>query len=186
MKRKRVKKLVQPDIINELVELRLIKFLHLVYILFLEIDKADTKTRRSIFRKVLTRLLEKYSSVAVLREQRKSQDIMHHLKPSKKEQVELSSDLIESLDGMLELFEESQGQVRSPRDFMKFVVYRLICMYIVLAVSDSQGAKMCKNLGKEMADRWGENTAKQVAIPYIAKGEKNEERVEEILESYRF
>lgn len=186
MKRKKIKKLVQPDVINELVELRLIKFLHFVRMLFLEIDKADAKTRRSIFRKVLTSLLKLYSSVAVLTEKRKSQDIMNYFKEPEKDQVELGCDLIESLDDMLEFFEESQGQVRSPENFMKPAVYGILCMYIVLAKSDQRGSNMCKNLGKEMAERWGAYTAKQVTASYLAKGVKDQERVEGILECYYF
>ena len=186
MKRKKTKNLVQPDVIKELVELRLTKFLHFISVLFLEIDKAKTRTRKSIFRKVLTSFLEIYSSVAVLTEKRKSQDIMHYFKISEEMKVELDCDLIESLDGILKFFEESKDQVRSLESFMKPIVYRLICMYIVLAISDKQGANMCKNLGKELTEKWGANTAKQVTASYLAKGEKNDERIEEILECYYF
>ncbi len=182
MKRKKTKKLVQPDIIENLVELRRIKFLYFIHILSLEIDKeTDAKKRRQIFRKVLTSILEIYSTIAVLTVRRKSQDIMHYFKISEKTQVELDYDLDEGLNGILKLFDEAHDQVKSLENFIKPVAYRLLCMYIVLAVSDTQGANMCKNLAKELPEKWGKDTAKQVSGNCIAKGEKNQERIEEIL-----
>lgn len=187
MKRKKTKNLVQPEIIENLVELRRIKFLHFIHILFLEIDKeTDAKKRRQIFRKVLTSVLEIYSTIAVLTARRKSQDIVHYFKISEKAQVELDYDLDEGLNGILELFGEAHDQVRSSENFMKPVVYMLLCMYIALAESDKQGANMCKNLAKELPKKWEKNTAKQVAADYLAKGEKNQERIAEMIECYEF
>lgn len=172
MKRKKTKNLVQPDVINELVELRYIKLLHLIRTLILEIEnKTDKKVRKFIFREVLDRFLETYSdSVPTLKT--KSREIRKYF--GRLEKSQLSNNLNECVDDMLKFFLSIQNQVRDIEDFKKFVVSRLLCIYIVLAETDIRGNNMCTSLCKELVGKnWKENTTKRYTLECLGDGHQD-------------
>ncbi len=172
MKRKKTKNLVQPDVIEELVELRYIKFLHLIRTLLIEIENTtDKKTRKSIFREILYRFLETYSgSVPTLRT--KSVEIKKYFG---RPELQFGNDLNECVDDMLKFFLDVQDKVRNIEDFRKFVVSRLLCTYIVLAETDARGSNMCTSFCKELVGKrnWKENTPKRYTFECLGDGHQD-------------
>lgn len=151
MKRKKTKKLVQPEELKRLLWLREETFYNLIEDLLSEMKNVDNGARISIFRAVMLRFLEEYSSVAELRMKRKSQDIMFSLRSVSKEVIE---DLEQGVSEMLSVFSDSQEVVSDQASFMTPIISRLLCMYIVFAESDESKAngfkKKCQNLAKEL------------------------------------
>ena len=183
--KKKKRELIQPAISKELVQMRSDKFADLIDALFLAIDEADAKTRKSIFRKIITNFLESYSSISGLTVKRKSQDINHYFKTSEEVQVRLDDNLYASIGDMLEFFSESRDKVRDIEAFMKPAISGLVSMYVVLVVSDNEGVTRCKNLVKELTN-WQSDLPNRITHRYLCKGEKYPGHLDEIVQKYQF
>ena len=169
MKRKKTKKLVQPEELSRLLWLREERFYNLIENLLSDMENVDNETRISIFRAIMLRFLEEYSSVAELRMKRKSQDIMFSFRSVSKE---VNEELEQSVSEMLSVFSDSQEIVRDKASFMAPIISRLLCMYIVFAESDESGAKKkCQNLAKELIN----SKPKSVVLSIWKEREKRSE-----------
>ena len=53
------------------------------------------------------------------------------------------------------------------------IVFKLMCLYAGLAVSDRKGVEKCKNLAKKLSVNWQKTTPESVTLSYLKKREKN-------------
>lgn len=55
---------------------------------------------------------------------------------------------------------------------MRPIVFKLMCFYAGLAVSDRKGVEKCKNLAKKLSVNWQKTTPESVTLSYLKKREK--------------
>ena len=56
---------------------------------------------------------------------------------------------------------------------MRPIVFKLMCFYAGLAVSDRAGTEKCKNLAKRISVNWQKTTPESVTLSYLKKREGN-------------
>ena len=83
---------------------------------------------------------------------------------------ETSSSIIESY--MMEV-RSSIKSIELRESVVRPIVFKLMCLYAGLAVSDRNGAEKCKNLAKKLSVNWQKTTPESVTLSYLKKREKN-------------
>jgi len=69
------------------------------------------------------------------------------------------------------------------------ILFKLMCLYAGLAVSDRKGIEKCKNLARKLSVNWQKTTPESVTLSYLKKREKNSKLpIDELdlLEKYSF
>lgn len=80
-------------------------------------------------------------------------------------------------------------QIKLRESALGLIVFKLLCFYAGLAVSDRRGAEKCKNLAKKLSVNWQKTTPESVTLSYLKKNEKNSKlpiNELELLEKYSF
>ena len=147
MKRKKKPNLRQPEDINRAVQLRDIKLDKLLDELLSAMEDVGPKTRMSLFRAVLIRLLDEYISVAEVRPRQKARDLMSTFCHSTS-QVKAGEDIDQKVSKMIDLIKKDKRE-----SFFRPVISRLVCMYAVFAKSDEEGVTKCTSLAKDLISR---------------------------------
>lgn len=160
------------DVLEGLKKLELKRLNSLVAALLLAIKDVDDKTKKKIFRKILMVFLGNYSCFAKANAKEKIKDIMLYFIPSMVE-VPTNEELNQSGLEMLHFFLSSRDFVKDKETFIQPVVFKLICLYIALAVSDKEGQIKCHNLGKQIDRKWSKSTPESVTLSYLKEKEKN-------------
>ena len=176
------------DILRELQQLELKKVSAIINALFLAIENVDNESKKLICRKALTIFLNNYSCFAEKKSKKRSDEILlyFHLSP---QDVPETETLDEKISEMLGLLLSSGGKIKNREAFMRPAVFKLVCVYAALAVSDKEGKIKCQNLGKEISTKWSKSTPESVTLRYLEKKEKNSKLpVSELalLEKYSF
>ena len=144
--------------------------------------------KKSICRKSLWIFLRNYICFANGKAKTKAKDITLYFSLSMGEAKGneiLNQKILELLDLML----SSREFVKDKEEFTRPIIFKLICLYSALAVSDKDGVIKCNELGKELSTKWSKSTPESVTLSCLKKREKDSKLpVSELslLEKYSF
>lgn len=176
------------DILGELQWLELKKVNAIIDALFLAMENVDNEAKKLICRKALTIFLNNYSCFAEKKSKRRSNEILlyFHLSP---QDVPETETLDEKISEMLGLLLSAGEKIKNREAFIRPAVFKIVCVYAALAVSDKEGKIKCQNLGKEISTKWSKSTPESVTLSCLKKREKDSKLpVSELalLEKYSF
>ena len=176
------------EVLQSLKQLELKKLNVLVDSLLAAMKDADNETRKAICRKALTVFISNYACFAKGKAKDRSKDILIYFAESAGENKEdeiLNQKILE----MLYLLISSRDIVKDKAAFIQPDVFKLICIYAALAVSDKEGVIKCNQLGKELSTKWNKSTPEMVTLSILKKRERYSKLPiceVELLEKYSF
>ena len=136
-----------------------------------EMEKCDKVNRKQMLRIVLITFLGIYSCYAKEASKQKSKEIILHFSqdvtPSRNEL--LNEEILE----MMNLFISSRDLVKDKEKLFKRVIFKFICIYAALVVSDRTGQINCNELGKVLTKNWHKSTPEAVTLNILKRREKN-------------
>lgn len=137
-----------------------------------EMEKCDKKGRKQMLRTALITFLGMYSCFAKETAKEKSNEIILYFS---QESVATSRNEIlnEEILEMLDLFISSRDLVKDKEKLFKRVLFKFICIYASLVISDRTGQIKCQELGKSLSKNWHKSTAEAVTISILKRREKN-------------
>ena len=177
------------DVFTELRQLETKKLNSLIDILLTTMFVVNEVSKMLILKKILTIFLGNYSCFAKGCAKEKSKEIMLYFVSSIGESIPMDENLEYACLEMLDLFLSSRNIVKNKEAFIRPVVFKLVCLYASLAVSDREGAERCKNLGKELSFKWNKSTPELVTLSILKRRERNSKLPiceRELLEKYSF
>ena len=138
----------------------------------LETEKKCRK-RKAMARKVLLVFLGNYDS-CIVDEKTKSicKEIMYHFTSSindieRNERLDPAiQELVGSMSSAMKGIEDKETDIRP-------IIFKLICLYAGLTISDFEGAIKCHDLGKKLSSNWKKYTPINVTLSCLRKREKN-------------
>ena len=92
-------------------------------------------------------------------------------------------------EGLREEFKPKIKHIKLRESVLRPIVFRLLCFYAGLAVSDREGAEKCKNLAKKISVNWQKATPEILTLAYLKKREMNSKlpiNELDLLEKYSF
>ena len=149
-----------------------------------EIETATHEERKAIFHRVLQVFLGIYACITNETTKAKCNDITIYI-TSFVESVHPNEYLNQIIREMVSSMLSSLREVMDREIILKPIVFKIVCLYATLAVSDTEGRIKCNQLGKQLH----KSAPESVTLSYLKKREKNSKLPIceiELLEKYSF
>ena len=149
---------------------------------------SNLKRRKGIARKILIIFLGNYLCVAKGKAKAKCKEIMIHFSSSFDDTDE-NDDLDRLMRNVIGLMVSSYYSKKDMESIGNLVLFKFICLYACLAVSDRDGAIKCRSLGKELSENWNKSTPEVVTLACLRKisdGLKQQISEIDLLEKFSF
>lgn len=137
-----------------------------------EMEKCDKESRKQMLRTALITFLGMYSCFANETAKEKSKEIILYFS-QETASISRNETLNEEILEMLSLFISSRDLVRDKEKLFQRVLFKFICIYAALAVSDQTGQIKCKEMGKLLSKNWHRSTPEAVTLTILKRREKN-------------
>mgnify|MGYP002868636660 CR=1 FL=1 len=137
-----------------------------------ELGGAPQGARKAIAHKVLLTFLGTYSSLVSQEAHDKSKELMLHFIPSIND-IRQNDNLESAIQELVAHMSYAMKTVDDKESIIRPIIFKLICLYAALAVSDREGKVKCNALGKEISSNWSKSTPESVTLSYLKKKEKN-------------
>lgn len=137
-----------------------------------EMEKCDKDHRKQMLRTVLITFLGMYSCFSKGSAKEKSNEIILYFS-QKTISISRNETLNEEILEMLDLFISSRELIKDKEKLFKRVLFKFVCIYATLALSDREGVIKCKELGKNLSKNWHKSTAEAVTLNILKRREKN-------------
>ena len=175
------------DLNQSLRQLEMNKLNALIDDLLVVTKGYDKKTKKSVYRKVLATFLGIYTCFVEGDCKEKSKEIMFHFS-TPIENFPSNETLHDRTLELLHLLISSRDLVEDKEAFTRPIIFKLICLYTALAVSDREGVVKCNALGKELSPKWSKSTPESVTLSILKKKVDSKLPINEceLLERYSF
>ena len=137
----------------------------------LETEKK-CKKRKTIARKVLMVFLGNYSSLVEGETKTDCKEIMYHFSNSISN-TEKNENLDSAIQQLVENMITAMKMVEDKEIVVRPIIFKLLCLYAGLTVSDFEGAAKCHDLGKKISSNWKKYTPINVTLSSLTKRERN-------------
>lgn len=153
-----------------------------------EIEGFPRRVRKAMAHKVLLTFLGTYSSLASQEAHDKSKELMLHFIPSIND-IRQNDCLDSAIQELVAHMSHAMNAVENKESIVRPIIFKLICLYTALAVSDREGVVKCNALGKELSPKWSKSTPESVTLSILKKKEVDSKlpiNECELLERYSF
>lgn len=138
-----------------------------------ELEKEqDLKTRKLMFHKVLIVFLGIYSCFAEGEVHENSKNLMLHFLPSVKD-IQRNEKLDSVIQDLVSHMYFAMNTAEDKESLIRMIIFKLICIYSALAVSDKDGEIKCHALGEKLSNNWIKTTPTAVALSVLKNRKKN-------------
>ena len=138
-----------------------------------ELEKEqDLKTRKLMFHKVLIVFLGIYSCFAEGEVHENSKNLMLHFLPSVKD-IQRNEKLDSVIQDLVSHMYFAMNTAEDKESLIRMIIFKLICIYSALAVSDKDGEIKCYALGEKLSNNWIKTIPIAVALSALKGRKKN-------------
>jgi len=134
--------------------------------------EQDLKSRKSMFHKVLLVFLGIYSCFAESELYAESKNLMLHFLSSVGD-IQRNENLDSAIQDLVAQMYFAMNTSEDKESLIRMIVFKLMCLYATLAVSDKEGRIICNQLGKELSEKWDKSTPEIVTLSVLKKREKD-------------
>lgn len=137
-----------------------------------EMEKCNKVDRKQMLRTVLITFLGMYSCFTNENTKEKTNQIIlyfSHETVATSRNETLNEEILE----MLNLFISSRDLVKDKEKLFKRVLFKFVCLYVALAVSDKEGRIKLDEIGKILSKNWHKSTPEAVTLNILKRREKN-------------
>ena len=151
-------------------------------------EGTPRKVRKAMAHKVLLTFLGTYSSLASQEAHDRNKELMLHFIPSIND-IRQNDCLDSAIQELVAHMSYAMNTVDDKESIIRPIVFKLICLYSALAVSDREGVVKCNALGREISPKWSKSTPESVTLSVLKKNEVDSKlpiNECELLEKYSF
>lgn len=153
-----------PNIVNKFIDN-----------LLSEMEKSlDSYGKKSAILKVLLVFLGNYSCFANDSIREGCKNITLHFVTGNKDirENDRINDLIHEMISFI-----TSNMVENEESVLRIIVFRLLCLYAILAISDKEGANQCAQLAEKLSCDWRKGRAEEVTLLSVGRVKKSESPV---------